>query len=1148
MLFLFSLQSKALTQDSIQVSINAVNKPIEVVFKQIEKQTGYAIYYGKPTLNGDELVTLQTRASLSSVMNAVLKGRGVSWALRDRSIILTKRAVSENGSGNNIDTVPKVNITGSIVDKSGTPIVGATVSLRGQNIGQATDDLGRFRFASIPSNAILVISSVGYKVKQIHLSGETNLNVSLDSAITELRNIEVYSTGYERIAKERATGSFVQINNEDFNRRVGANVLERILDITSGLLQINKVGTNTNPLDDISIRGVSTINADKKPLLVVDNFIYDGNPNNINPNDIESVTVLKDAAAASIWGVRAGNGVVVLTTKKGRFNQKANLSFNSNLTIGERPNLDYIPSIPSKDIIELEKKRFSNGFYNSSLNNTTSFPVLSPVVEILGKKKSGSISENEADALIRALENHDIRNDITKYLVQTSIRQQYALNLSGGMGNYRYFSSVGYDRARSTNVNVMNDRLSLRFNSAWKPLKKLEIIGEVSWVQSNSNSNSSLTSYSSILNSPYLLLADKGGQPLSIPMKYRLSYIDTVRFPGLLDWHYKPLDEVKNGNQTSQSYETRIIGGLTYTIFSGLKAEVSYQWNKILTDNKNIQSINTFATRDLINQYMTVSPATGLTVYPVPIGSVYGMNTNKQSSWNFRGQFSFNRSWLQHNVSAILGTETRQTNSDIVVMPNQYGYNPNTNTFGVLQFGSWKLRPTGSTTTLAPGTGSLLGTLNRFGSYYANGAYSMNNRYTFSISGRFDQSNFFGVKAKDRIVPLWSAGLAWDISQEKFYHFMSMPYLKLRVTVGYNGNTNAGTSPYATASYNNPNAPLFVPSATLITSPNPQLRWEKIRNINIGLDFLSKNQIIGGSIEFYQKEGLDLISQITVDPTSGFATYTGNNSSVKGKGFDLTLNTRNIHTRFKWNTYLLLSYNTENVIGYSVTSPTNAASFINNINPIVIGRPIRALYSYRWAGLDPLSGDSRLYINKRVSGSKSFINAKVEDLIYNGRVNPSLFGSFRNDLSWDRFSFSFNIIYRFGHFFRRASFGGTISQGNTWAHKDYLNAWKKTGDELYTNVPGFLDSYPDSRYTVYQGADILVERADHIRLQDVRLSYDLKELRNRKLPFINASVYVYANNLGVIWNANSSNIDPEASAFNAVPQLKTISFGLNVSF
>jgi len=1129
------------------VTLKQDNAGLKTVLDEIRKQTGYDFFYSDQTMKSAKPISINLKeVGLLAALEICFKDQPLTYSIENKAVTIKPKEPSFLDKAKSvISNIVRdlIDVRGKILDEGGKPLEGATVVLKGSNRTAKTDVKGEFVLANVPDDGVLVIRYVGYKQLEISLKDAVMpLEIKLNVQTGELEEVKVvYNTGYQELNKERATGSFAHIDNELFNRRVGATVLDRISDLAPGLLNTNIRGTAT--LDDITIRGVSTINANKRPLLVVDNFIYEGNPNDLNPNDVDNITILKDAAAASIWGARAGNGVIVITTKKGKMNSAPVISFNTNLTIGEKPDLFSIPSIPSSDIIALEKKRFNDGYYDTKLIDNFSYPSVSPVVEILAKQRSGAITSQEADIQILQYENNDIRNDINKYLLRTSIAEQYAMNIFGGASNYEYYGSVGYDRNHFNDIGSTNDRLTIRFNNTWTPIKNLKINAQLNWGQSIAENNNSLGSYNAVLTNPYLRLADERGNALAIPNKYRMTYVDTVSFPGKLDWYYRPLEEAKNGSIVIKGYDTRIVGSAIYTIIPGLSIDASYNWQKGTRDNTIINGISTFSTRDLINRVIQKG-ANNLPIYPYPLGSVYGQTVGNQSSFAYRGKLSFDRDFGRHEINSILGAERTESKLTSLKMPDQYGFNPETNVFGAVQFGNWTTRPGNGTTLIGPQTAALTGTLNRFGSYYGNVGYTYNQKYTFTGSGRIDESNFFGAEANDRKTPLWHVGLKWDISKEGFYKLATLPILSLRATYGYSGNTNPGTSPFATADYLNPNSPLFVPYARITTAPNPELRWEKVRNINLALDFAFKRQKISGVLEFYHKKGMDLISDIPVDPTSGYLQYRGNSSSIQVRGLDLTLNARIIERTFTWYSTFNFSFQQDKVVAYS-TAPPQYAQLTNGI---FIGKSLSNIYSYRWAGLSPVNGDALLFVDGQVvdSSPANVIRILQSDLVYSGQTTPPSYGSFRNDFRYKDFSFSFNISYQFGHYFRRNSFMGEFGSDVYWQHEDYLKAWKVSGDELVTNVPGFLNSYSDSRYSIYPSADIMIEKGDLIRLQDIRLNYSLNRHTIKRLPFKSASFYLYANNLGIIWKASRYNPDTQNGL--TYPLQKTIAFGLNVNF
>lgn len=1155
-LFLFSLQSKAFTQDSVEISVNVVNKPIEAIFKQIERQTGLTFFYGKLTLNGDELITVNFQnVSLQKALTDIFRGKDITWSVKNKAIILSRRAITEQ---NKLDTIPKVTISGSVKDKAGIPIVGATISLRGQNRGSGTDNLGRFLLTNIPLNSIITISSVGYETKQFRITGQRDLNLTLDTLIRDIKAVDIVSTGYQNISKERITGSFVQIDNELFNRQVGTNVLDRILNITSGLIALpNLVASNGNGM---VIRGFSTLEASKDVLIVVDNFPYEGDLNNLNPNDVESITVLKDAAAASIWGVRAGNGVIVITTKKGKFNQKVNVSFNSNVTIGEKPDLFYIPFLSSKEMVKFEGVQFSKGNYNiydDQYPSIGNFPVLPQSIEILlAARRAGianPLNDKNVNDQLSSLANYDVRNDIRKYLLQNKINQQYALSVSGGGNNFTYYASVGYDRNKGNNIKEDYNRVSFNLMNTYRPVKSLEISGGIVYtnvVSSNAgvNGGSLLPGFSSQI-SPYARLADEQGDALVVAKGFRSAYVDTATYPGLLNWDYRPLEDYKYTNNTNKKYDTRLSAIVRYSIRPWIKAEFQFQSQISLSNSRNQQGVESYFVRNAINRTMTLD-ASGKKLYPWPLGDFVDLSNSEFKAWNIRGSLSFDKQLGFHQLSAFGGMELREafTESNSSTL---YGFDPETYlSQPVNPLQSIPARPRGS--LAIGGVNDPLGVLTRHGSYFGNAAYNFRSKYLFTISGRIDQSNFFGVKANLRRVPLWSAGVGWNMHAEDFYLIKWLPLLKFRVSYGYTGNTNPGASSYATFRYRTgaeSMPPRNISYGELLTPNNPELRWERVKVINWGIDYGFRNNRLSGSIEFYNKNGLDLLSAINTDPTTGVLSFVGNQASIRGNGVDMIFNTHNIVIgKFEWKTNFLVSYNKDKITAFKGPKPGIIAIPGGNSDP-VIGSPLYSLYSYRWAGLNPINGDPRLYLGDTISSFGNYTKAQMEDLLFIGQRNPKIFGSIMNTFTWKEISISANILYRFGYYFRRSSINYNNLLSSGWdEHSDYTLRWKAPGDELITNVPSLPATANSSREVVYQQSDILVEKGDHIRLQDVRLSYGLSTSMHRRLPFKQVSFYIYAANLGIIWRANKLGLDPDAYSFRSMPTPRTIALGLNAKF
>lgn len=900
------------------VTLHQRNARIAEIFDAMRKQTGMVPMYDNLVLDAEQRMDAAfEKATVAQVMDAVLKGRNLTWSVKGKNILIQKKSSdSGSGSGNGFGSQERMGSSGRIVDSLGQPLVGASIRVlntEGKRTGlqTVTDHQGHFMLRNVPDDATLEITYIGY-IRQTEAAAANVGSIVLKAVSGELEEVDVtYSTGYQELNRERATGSFTHIDNELFNRRVGPNVLDRITDVTSGLIYNANQGFRSS--SKINIRGVSSINANQNPLIVVDNFPYDGDINTINPNDIESITVLKDAAASSIWGVRAGNGVIVITTKKGKLNSKTAASLTSNVTIGERPQIFDVPRMTSAEVIDVQKWLYGQGYYNEyddSYPSFNYFPVLPEAAEILlaarkqNAETSGysALNDPSVNSQLAALAQNDLYKDIDKYLLQNSIQQQYALNLSGGKSDYAYTTSIGYDRNRSNQVRDDNGRLTIRFDNTYRPVKNLEINGYLVYTKTNSNNNS--INYNGLGTSPvapYSRLVDDAGNFTSIPKYFRSTYVDTASYPALLDWRYRPLGELQNNDNTSKMLDTRLGANARYTIFSGLSAEVRYQFQEVSSNTNRIYNENSFFTRNEINEFMTGTPDNP--IYPVPRGSIVDKHSVSNKIWSLRGQLNFDYDWNRYAIAVLAGAEARE--GDVIgSYQRHYGYNLSNDQFRAVDYlNSYILHPSGSRNITNEDW--VTGTINRYLSHYANGTYVFDRKYTLTASARLDGSNFYGIKANQRVTPLWSAGVRWDLSKEEYYHISWLPELKLRASYGYNGNTDNSAAAYPLIAFQSSSFHSYnLPYASLSTVPNPELRWERVEVLNLGLDFSIWNSRIDGTIEYYQKNGLDLISDINIDPTTGTTTFRGNNASLKAKGIDLMLNSKNTINGLKWNTNL----------------------------------------------------------------------------------------------------------------------------------------------------------------------------------------------------------------------------------------------------
>ncbi|GAC1310349.1 MAG: hypothetical protein NVSMB24_27390 [Mucilaginibacter sp.] len=891
-------------------------------------------------------------------------------------------------------------------------------------------------------------------------------------------------------------------------------------------------------------------------MIVVDGFPYDGDVNNLDPNIVESITVLKDAAAASIWGVKSGNGVIVINTKHGTRNKKLTIDFNSNVTIGAKPDLYYNPNfLNSNDFINVEESLFAKGYYDSNL--TTPYTIVSPVVAILAKERDGSLSAADANAQIDALRNFDVRRDLTKYFYRHSVDQQYALNLSGGGANSDYFIAGGYDDALNNQVGNKSSRINLNSSYNFYPVKNLTVSAGINFSQYLTTLNSPIANINggggySIY--PYAQLVGKDGAALPIVKDYASAYTDTAGSGRFYDWKYRPLDELHNADNSTKSLDNRINLGVKYSFLSGFTAEARYEYENQKGSLNNYYSDQIYYTRNLINQFTSIDPSGNLT-YEVPQGGILQSATNELIAQRGRLQLNYVKSWNQKNdLSIIAGGEINQTISQNIAQ-TVYGFNKETLTDQNVDFVDYfPTNPDGNYAQI-PNSLGLGKFTDRYVSYYSNAGYTYNGRYSVSLSGRIDKSNLFGVNTNQKSVPLYSTGFSWDFSKESFYHLNWLPYGKLRVTYGYIGNVDKNVTALTTFQQLSGAPYTGNPYAVIVNPGNPELRWERDRIINFGFDFASKSNIISGSFEYYLKRGLDLFGDTPLAPSTGFSTFRGNTADIKGNGFDLTLNANIVRSLdFQWQSNFLLSYILDKVSKYDAQLDVTGYLQLGNGNTGTIypltNRPLYAVYSFKSAGLTHDTGDPQGYLNGSLSTDYASIisSTTTASMFYNGPSRPTTFGSFRNTFTYRRLSLSANIIYKLNYYFRRSSINYS-SLFNSWiGNKDFDKKWQNPGDELKTIVPS-MPSLPldQNRETFYQFSSALVDKGDHIRLQDINVSYDLVDRSTKgKFPFSHLQVYTYINNVGILWRANHDGLDPDLFA-GALPALTTISFGIKAT-
>ncbi|WP_164467017.1 SusC/RagA family TonB-linked outer membrane protein [Kaistella daneshvariae] len=1046
-------------------------------------------------------------------------------------------------------------VTGTVIDEqAGMPLAGILITPHGSGTASLTDREGRFSLQVRDPEIKINFSGAGYIAQEVKISLplQASLRVILIPKTATIEEITL-KTGYQQIPKERATGAFSTVNSNQLSKQVTTNIMDRLPAVASGVL----VDQTTNDTPQLMVRGLSSLRGPKNPLIILDDFPYEGNLANINPEMVESVTVLKDAAASSIWGARAANGVIVITTRKGKFGQPFSVDFTANTTMSDKPELNYIRQMSSSDFIDVEKELFSRGYYNSAINST-SHPVLTPVVDLLNQVKKGQISAEDAEHQIALLRQADVRDQYRKYMYSPSLNQQYALNISGGSPKISWTAGLGYDK-NSGNLSEQTERTNFRLQNTWKPTGRLSFSAGV--IYADLSSRSGRTGYGGVRMSgqwqvPYLQFADAEGRQLVVPSIYDQRYKESLAKTGLLDWNYYPLTDWQHSVSESLSSDLLLNAALQYKIFKGLEAEVRYQFQRTDRADQTLHDEKSYTARRYVNNFAYYDAA-GILKFRVPKGGILDRYNILTSVNNLRGQLNYRLSSEAHEVAAIAGAEVRATEA-ASSQTRDYGYNViRKSAQSVDYLNPYPQFVTGASDFITNMRGMNERNTN-FVSLYVNAAYTYAKKYTISGSIRRDASNLFGLNTNDQWNPFWSAGLAWKVSDESFYPSQWLPTLKLRGSYGFSGNIDPAMVAVTTIIYDtSPSTYTGTGMARIDQFYNPNLRWETIRMINMGLDFTLLNNRVTGSFDFFSKKGSNLFGPASLDYTTGIFSMLMNVAGMKGHGVDVELRTQNLsNANFQWNTLLNFSTYKDEVTDYYVRS-SFANNYVSTSGSTVLisgktGLPVYSIFAYKWAGLDPQTGDPRGYLNGEVSTDYTAITGSekgIEELKFFGSAVPTTYGSLINTLAYRRFSLELGLTYKFGYWFRRNSIQYTQLLSDRVGHSDYEQRWQHPGDEAFTDVPSLIYTTNSPRDQFYSGSEVLVEKGDHVRFQYLNLGFDFPVTRFTNLPFNSLRLYGAVSNLGILWQANRSGLDPDHSfGINALKPVRSYSLGFNLKF
>lgn len=1102
------------------------------VLSQLEKKGGIGLTYSPSRIPAWRTGPFaEEEKTIAAWLTAILAGSGVTFRVSNAGkIILVKQSLPAK-------TTPPVFITvyGSVYDTSGKPLAKVSIEANGKALRTQTANDGRFSIERVEAGTLLTFSYVGLKTVVVKAESEMPGPIILPPSPGAPIDGVTVSTGYTRHRKDRTAGSVNYAGNDLLNNSISTSITSRLDGIISGLQSVKNIpnGSTANE-STLSVRGRSTLYSNAQPLIILDNFPYEGSLENLNPADVEYISVLKDAAAASVWGVFSGNGVIVISTRKGKRNQAPKTTLMNNFTLLTRPDLDYLPALNSKEYIDVEQQLFKNGYYNS----TNSYSYLSAAVEIMSATRRGTISSIDSAQRIQQLLQTDTKTQLKRYFYRPGFYQQHAISLSGGNDFSTYYLSAGFDRNLQQLTRNGFDRSTFSIVNTFQPSTRFDIGTSVSFIQSYTRMNNNGGPFLR----PYDALVDANGQPAAVPVGLRPSYKDTAGRGRLLDWNYRPLEDLNNSNNLSRLNEYRASIQLGYQPFKALRLSGIYQYYNGQTTNESIKNEHMYEFRNLVNSYTRLLPD-GEQQHPVPLGGMADIGRRTGESHNLRAlmRYVYNIDSV-NELSFQAGYDMRVINVRNITS-RLYGYDGITFLGTPVDYSASYPLFFGRSSMKIPNRESFEQENNNFLSWYATASYNHSTRISAVLNYRVDASNLFGTQINKKGIALWSAGLAYAL----------LPQLKLRGSIGYSGNVNTSLPSVTTISQSFNTNRFNTGIASLASPTNSGLRAEQLRTINAGIDFKLLAGRISGTLEAYRKDGSNLIGLAPSDPTNGFSEYIGNYARMRTNGVDLTLTTLTRLHQVNWNATLLFSYNKDIVT--RVKTKEEKLSELMSIGLLhpQQNRPLYSLYSFRINRLNNAGQPLVLFNGAETTAYGDVLSStNTANLEYSGPVNPTWYGALRNSFSWKKFTLNVNFSFKGGYVFKRPGINyNGLYQGLNAGHSDIALRWQNPGDELHTTVP--VMSYPSNpeRDVIYSNSTLMAEPGAHVRLKDIYFSYELTRQRASRLPFTGLKLYTYINNLGILWRANKVHIDPDYVPYAAeriLPDPRTYGLGMQLIF
>jgi TonB-linked SusC/RagA family outer membrane protein len=1081
-------------------------------------------------------------------------------------------------------------VSGKVLDANGDPLPGANIQVKGRKSGAVADVDGNFVIVAPTSdNVTLVVSFIGMKTAEVKVKGNTPLRIVLQNDDNMMEEVSIVENGYNRLPRKDMVGSYTTLKAEDVLMPAYQSIDQMLQGKVPGMIVTNSSG-RVGATPSIQIRGTSTILGNTDPLWVVDGVIQSdpisidlsstlttdmstliGNQISwLNPQDIETITVLKDASATAIYGSKASNGVIIITTKKGSA-ERTSVRYTANFSIRQRETYKNYNYMNSKERIQFSKEAYDAGARYQS----EPLPQIYTYEGLMAMYNNRQISESDFMTQMERLET--VNTDWLDILTRNSVSQNHNLSVSGGTQKVTYNASIGYSSNHGIEKGNDQEQFTARLNVGVQYNDRLHF---------DVNLNTSETDrdgYAAGVNPQSYALTTSRAVPLYETTgelayyKQYYTYSMNMRDRNTLEYGYNILNEMANTYSKNKGNTSNFSLNMDYKLFPFL----NYQFVGSIAYTKNASEAYAGEKSAYIETnyrgYAYGTEKTGSEKFNaalMPFGGELATTNTSSTTYTMQHKLVFSNTFNNiHRINAMLGFEVRSV-KDESVRNKVWGYVPERGQQLVSPTYPSDIVPIGGTTSTYWGALNSLyaGAWNKYNytsnylSYFGIFAYSLKDRYVVNLNMREDASNRFGQDTNHQFNPTYSFGFSWRMAEENFIkdNFDWINQLNLRATYGIQGNVVKSVSPELIASYGGILYGYNEYYSTVASLPNPLLKWESTRTWNFGLDM----QLFRGitmNLEYYGRRS-NAIMYVDAPEEYGLSTIAMNGGIIYNHGVEASVNFTPFKSKdFAWTVGLNASRNWNKSGNDSRAAKIDKLSKSDYLNgnsqrPLKKGYPLNAFWSYSFAGLNQENG----YPTFNLIDFEGEGDADVDPttfLVYSGESTPYFTGGFNTRIHYKAFYLGADFSVLVGSKKRLPDPYSSFSNGKLPSplvnlSKDLLKRWKQAGDQtiipaLYTSV---FDEYhvalPDgttsnSIYSMWAQSDAMVASGSFLRCGQISLSYYLPESLCSKFKATSLSVSATVNNLFVIASSRWNGFDPETGSST---QPRTYSFGLSVGF